>query len=289
MICCIWYPSGGFGHYVNGVISLYAPGFARPGHGSIEFSALGNSHQLPLVAPKYIHDKDHYDFEFEPGLNYSVLIDNGIDNRSEKFKSLFPNASIIKITYNDLSWPVVAKTSIIKAIGDEMFSHLKPETDLWADADQPWAQREKFFLYLRDGEFRDKWQASKDCTNLDVMDIYDYPTLSQTLMSLLGPMPDFSDLHQEWKQANKDYFDVVFLAQDVLKCLRNNQDMDISHITDLWTQAVINYFIWLEYSYEIPVNDFANWFTNTRQIYELLSSTQRSSKQLQHSSRVECF
>lgn len=270
MIWCIWYPSGGFGHYVNGVISLYAPGFARPQDQSIEFSPSGNSHQLPLVAPKYIHDKDHYDFEFDPSFNYSVLVDNGIDNSSEKFRKLFPTANIIKITYDDYSWPVVANTSIVKAIGDNMSTHLQPDTVNWNDADKTWAQREKFYLYLRDGEFRKKWPPSSDCTNLDVMSIYHYPTLYKTLNELVGPMPDFFELHESWKRANKDYFDVVFLAKNVLNSIRNNYDMDISHVDDLWTQAVINYFIWLEYSYEIPVNDYANWFTNTKEIYDLL-------------------
>jgi hypothetical protein len=270
MIWCIWYPSGGFGHYVNGIISLYAPGFARPNNESIEFSSLGNSHQLPLVAPKYIHDKDYYNYEFDPAYNYSVLIDNGINNQSEKFKQLFPDSKIIKIVYDDWSWPIVAKTSIIKAIGEEISTHLHPEPGNWDNIHEPWVQREKFFLYLRDGEFRNKWHPSNDCVNIDVMEIHDYTKLHLILTSLLGAVSDFSDLHINWQQANKEYFDLVFQAKDVLKSLKDNRDMDLSHIDDLWEQAVINYFIWLEYSYEIPINDFADWFTNTRQIYELL-------------------
>ena len=30
MIYCVWYPSGGFGHFINAVISLYGVDFKRP-------------------------------------------------------------------------------------------------------------------------------------------------------------------------------------------------------------------------------------------------------------------
>jgi hypothetical protein len=44
---------------------------------------------------------------------------------------------------------------------------------------------------------------------------------------------------------------------------------DLTHITDIWTQAVVYYYIWLEFGIEVPHNDFANFFTNTDQIIGL--------------------
>jgi len=50
MIYCVWYPSGGFGHFINGILTLHGKGFKRPTN-KIEFSTTGDSHKfiMPVV------------------------------------------------------------------------------------------------------------------------------------------------------------------------------------------------------------------------------------------------
>ena len=82
MIYCVWYPSGGFGHFVNAVLTLHGRDFERPERVDYQFSKKGNSHELQLVAPKYLKNPTHYDFDFSSTDHYSVLIDNGINDES---------------------------------------------------------------------------------------------------------------------------------------------------------------------------------------------------------------
>ena len=138
MIYCVWYPSGGFGHFVNAVLTLHGDNFVRPKN-QLTFSKNGNSHYLDLVTPKYLHDCWPSGIEFLDHNNYCVLVDNGINNESEQFKSIFSNSKIIKICYSDYSWPVVARTMIEKAMHSSIEVQL-PTTD-WNN-DAPWAQRE---------------------------------------------------------------------------------------------------------------------------------------------------
>lgn len=104
MIYCVWYPGSGFGHFVNAVLSLYGKNFIRPNN-TLEFSKTGDSHSLELVAPKYWHDPEKYEFNFLDNVNYSVLVDNGNDNEGCDFLKTFPTAKIIKLCYTDQSWP----------------------------------------------------------------------------------------------------------------------------------------------------------------------------------------
>ena len=88
MIYCVWYPSGGFGHFINTILNLHGKNFVRPIN-KIKFSHTGDLHALELTAPKYHADPENYNFNFDQNLNYSVLIDNGINNEGEQFKTIF--------------------------------------------------------------------------------------------------------------------------------------------------------------------------------------------------------
>ena len=101
MIYCIWYPSGGFGHFVNSILTMYGENFARPHNQKIKFGSNGHAHDIKLVAPTYFHDPETYNFNFDNSVNYSVLIDNGMANEGLRFKSFFPDAHIIKMCYLD--------------------------------------------------------------------------------------------------------------------------------------------------------------------------------------------
>jgi hypothetical protein len=269
MIYCVWYPSGGFGHFINAILTLHGDNFIRPTK-SLEFSENGNSHSLDLVVPKYFKDCWPGGIEFLNNKNYCVLVDNGINNPSTAFKSTFSNSTVVKVCYSNYSWPVVARTMIEKAMGSSLDKELS--TDQW-NTDESWTKREKYFLYLRDHELRYAWRSELEHelsnNEIDVGDLYqDYDNCHASLNAVVD-VGDFYPLWKEWRSANAKYIDPATTAYEVLTSVVTRKSEDLTHITDIWTQAVIYYYIWVKYSIEVPHNDFANFFTNTDQIIGL--------------------
>jgi hypothetical protein len=265
MIYCVWYPSGGFGHFINAILTLHGKNFVRPKKQSLIFSQDGNSHTLDLVVPKYVRNSWTEKMEFLDDKNYCVLIDNGINDENDNFKSMFPLAKVIKICYSMLSWPIVARTMIEKAMHSSLEEQLIIEK--W-NADEPWSRREKYFLFLRDHYLRHAWQVSND-HSLNVCNFLDYNDFFAELNSLVKVEP-FLELWTEWRQANARYINPVECAKNILSSVMCNQSADLTDITDIWTQAVIYYYIWMYYKVEVPHNTCANWFTNTKEIVKML-------------------
>lgn len=269
MIYCVWYPSGGFGHFVNAVLTLHGNGFARPKN-DVKFSSVGDLHYLDLVLPKYLHNHNYnYNLEtVDPNTKYSVLIDNGINDESTWFREKFKNSEVIKICYTDRSWPIVAKTSIIKALKSQLDSELTLDNN-W-DLSDDWAVREKYFLYLKDHPNRHAWRPSPDSHTLSVESLLDYKLLDESLASFGINCTDFKSLHSEMLENNSKHFSGYHASAKIINAIKTNDHISINDITDLWDQAVVNYFVYLEFGVEVPANTYANWFTNTSEISKIL-------------------
>ena len=267
MIYCVWYPSGGFGHFINAILSLHGKNFVRPKK-QLTFSNNGNSHDLDLIVPKYLHGAWTETFEFEDKKNYSVLIDNGINDESEQFKSVFSTASIIKICYTDYTWPVVARTMIDKAM-ESSIEHELPVSN-WSTQDL-WARREKYFLFLRDHPLRYAWRSNSIDFTLKIDDMFEYSNLLIGVESCGIELDSFDHLWKQWRAANQKYITPIQDAKTIISCVKNNVSFDLEHIIDVWDQAVIYYYIWVAFGIEVPHNDYSNWFTNTHEIVTMLN------------------
>ena len=267
MIYCIWYPSGGFGHFVNAVLTLHGKNFQRSTDTKAQSGKNGNFHSFKLAVPTYLHDPEKYHFNFDQSKNYSVLIDNGIANETELFRNIFQDSQTIKICYSNFSWPIVAKTMIIKALYLDFEKTIQPDDLNWKSHDN-WALREKYFLYLKDHYLRNKWKPNND-HNLMIDDMLEYQLFQQKLTQFNIDVDNFFPLWHDWMTSNIEYIQPVLTAQHIIKSLTRNISMEITGLS-LWTQAVVNYFIWLTFNYEIPANDFSAWFENTQQIKNLL-------------------
>lgn len=267
MIYCVWYPSGGFGHFINAILTLHGENFVRPKN-LLTFSSTGDSHSLDLVVPKYIHESWPGGVEFSDSLNYSVLIDNGINNEGRKFTSVIPNPEIVKICFSDYSWPIVAKTSITKATRSTLEQELP--LNQW-DCNEPWAIREKYFLYLRDHKFRYMWKKEQGVNELYIDDMLDYKQLYNRINKIVETTK-FEDLWREWRVANDQYISPVEIAQEIILNVKNNKFCKLTHIVDHWTQAVLYYFIQIEFNVEVPHNDYSDWFTSTDDIVTMLKN-----------------
>jgi len=268
-IFCIWYPSGGFGHFINAVLTLHGKNFAKSKDKNIVFDSLGTSHNFALIAPKYFHDPAHYDFNFNNSENYSVLIDNGINNETKTFVKFFPDAQIIKLCYSDRTWPIVARTMIEKAMRTSFDSEIEVDKELWPVQDS-WAKREKYFLFLKDHALRHAWKLDNNCLNLFIDDMLDYQRLKQQLEKFQISLSNFEPLWNDWLKHNYTYINSVTTAEKTINAVRQGQPLDLSTITDIWTQSVIYYFIWLTCEFEVPHNDYKDWFTNTKDIVTML-------------------
>jgi len=267
MIYCVWYPSGGFGHFVNAILSLYGDNFVRPDDQTAKFSQTGDLHSLKLIAPRYLDGREYPTFTFDMSKNYSVLIDNGINNSGKLFLNTFPDGKIIKLCYNDISWPIVANTSIIKAKRSSLENEL-PLDQAWP-GQEPWAIREKYSLYIKEHYLRNAWTTDDQAHNLDVFTLVSYQKLKDFFNNFIE-LTDFKELHNQWLQHNYKYFFPVVESLKIIDAIKSKQHMDVTHVSGIWDQAVVNYFLNLEFNIEIPVNDFADWFHNTKQIYDLL-------------------
>jgi len=269
-ICCVWYPAGGFGHFVNSILTLYGHGFVRPSNKQFNFSDTGDSHALELVAPKYYNNPDQYKFLFDqPGI-YSVLVDNGNNNETKKFLNYFANPQVIKICYSDYSWPIVARTMIEKGMRVELDQEIMIDLDAWPSLEN-WAVREKYFLFLRDNHLRSSWRADSDCDNLLIDDLVVYAKFKQQLDKFSIVTESFESLWANWVETNKKYLEPCKIAQNILDSVNLEEYYSLNHITDVWTQAVVYYYIWLKYAFEVPHNDYANWFTNVKDISIMLN------------------
>jgi hypothetical protein len=98
-----------------------------------------------------------------------------------------------------------------------------------------------------------------------------YDQFKNCLQSLGIKTGSFRQLWTKWNHANHAYLEPIAVAQQVISDVKNNADSDIRHIDDAWTQSVIYYYIWLEYNFEVPHNDYSNWFTNTKEIVIMLN------------------
>lgn len=263
---CIWYPSGGFGHFINAILSLHGKNFVRP-KTQLKFSNNGNSHNLDLVVPKYFHGTWTKTFEFNDKKNYSVLVDNGINDENEQFKSVFPNARVIKICYTDYTWPIVARTMIDKAMNSNIENELP--VDAWNTKDL-WAKREKYFLFLRDHLLRSAWKPNSVDFTLKIDDMIEYADLLNALEFCGIELDSFYAIWTQWQAANQKYITPIQDAKTIVNYVKNNISSDLTHITDIWSQSVVYYYIWLEFGIEVPHNDYADWFTNTNDIVIML-------------------
>ena len=265
MIYCVWYPSGGFGHFVNAVLTLHGDNFERPTN-TLTFSKKGHSHSLNLVVPKWLHGRWPGNFVFDPDKNYSVLIDNGINDERDDFKKTFNNAVVIKICYSDHSWPVVARTMIEKAMNRSLDSELPTES--WSTREN-WTIREKYFLFIRDHHLRQCWRPNTVDKPLLIDHMFDYNQFRNAIWELANTQ-DFQNIWAEWRQANTASIDPVVNAASVIAAVSEQKNKNLSNITDLWTQAIVDYSIWLKFGFEVPHNDYSNWFENTNEIITML-------------------
>ena len=91
---------------------------------------------------------------------------------------------------------------------------------------------------------------------------------------------------------NQKYIEPVTQSLLTIQHIKNNVNTSLDHISDLWSQSVLYYFIWKEFNKEVPHNDYADFFSDTYSIKRWLSywyrdwETDRKSTRLNSSHRL---
>jgi hypothetical protein len=282
-VVSIQYPSGGFGHLIHALLSSYSPQFYGK-EKNYNFGHGGDSHNYPVFLPKYFEgatfDVGRYSNLLKQYQGQSefitVLIDSGITNDSEEFLNYVTPAIRLKVHYDDWSWPLAGKLFYTRCMAavlnkpTELAEFINPDIDKWANGSENWAVREKYFLFLRDHAFRKSWRLRQDEMSLPLTDILKYDKLFK-ILSTYFTINDFFEFYIAWETKNHHHYAFYYEAIDIWTNIKNKTSYSLDNVTDLFTQAVIYYFIWLEFGVEVPHNIYSNWFTNTEEIVGMLN------------------
>ena len=248
MIYCVWYPSGGFGHFVNAVLELYGENFkCRDDSKQLNFDATGTSHQYIPTMPKYMWSQGYYDHKFDDNMNYSVLIDNGMRNPDVKWKEFFPGAKIIKICYNDCSWPLIMQTYAIKAMKKSTVDHYQLAA----------GDRQNYLDLLINSKIRHYYKPDPDCLTLELSDLFEYTAFKNKLESFGIVLSDFEKLWHEWYNANSVYLLPLQQAKQIVADVKSSNLRKVT-IENPLTQAITLFYLSLEYPDRVLPDKFFN-------------------------------
>lgn len=280
----IHYPSGGYGFYLTRLINRYVSGIVRVDD-TFEFDSRGTSHSLPLVYG-HVHFNQNGDFDpdsYDPRYHDSILSGNHVlvpycpginDDRISDTLEFFPQSRLIRLWYDDRTWPLVFFNAIVKALGGSVDKDVFFDPSLFGSS-ADWARRENFSLLFENHPLRMAW---KDKThdrvhNINILCLLTDPANSlQDIATFLGQSLEADHLdiqvdHRKFLQHNTMtvlHLEILTLLDD----LRVNRALD--WVPDIFWQAVINFYIKQRFGVEVPCNTYSDWFDHTEQIVIML-------------------
>jgi hypothetical protein len=277
----ISYPSGGYGFYLTRLINYFVTNVVSTTD-SFLFDDLGTSHSLPLVVGDIHFEKNRtltvgveaYQFDIDQQKYILIPYCPGINSDNpNNVIDMFPNAKIIRLFYQDNTWPLVFQNCIVKAATGNTEDDIEFDAEIFGSSDA-WARRENFELLFKNHHYRTMWKQHDTVLNIDIFTLLTDPQhcLHQIAGLINGSVTRMDELaikHQQFLDANPNTVRHLEIL-DIVKSLA--KDQDLSHINQLYQQAVLNFYIQLKFNFVIPSNDYANWFTNTKQIVTMLNN-----------------
>lgn len=287
----IHYPSGGFGHYMNALLTTCSHEFHVPS-ADVEFSSSGDSHAFELNAAKWTRDLETYVFEpaeWAQGSHkrHIVLVDLGIDNDSHStVRTRFPNNQLIRMCIDRDARSIVNQTCRFKAERQEEFDFL---------ADNDWERREevsKMYHYCDSNPdyYLNNFQP---VVNDDLVLNLPISWLFFNFEPLLKRIESFLDiyihrekanaLHQQFMQGNSRYAQAVVWSRTVMNSLNSGGNTSLDSCSNLHDQGFINYVLEQHYELkEIPPWDYRDWFKNTEQIAQAIERLKNEKETVNH-------
>ena len=295
------YPSGGYGFYLARLINRFVTNVVQTDDRFL-FDRLGTSHSLPLVVGTNVSQTDDcflfdhlgtshslspvvghvqfckpvddmYQLEIQKQKYVTIPYCPGIPNDNlHNLKNNFPNAKIIRLCYQDNVWPLVFQNCILKAASGTLEDNVEFNYEKFGSSDD-WARRENFSLLFEHHHYRTMWKAHDKCLNIDIFELLTatQDCLQQVANFIGGSTINLDDLslkHQQFLKANPNTIQHLEIF-DIVNNL--HVDRDLTHINQLYHQSVLNFYVQLKFNFVIPSNDYANWFTNTKEIVTMLN------------------
>ena len=275
------YPSGGYGYYFTRLINSFVTNVVQTAD-LFEFDQLGTSHLLPLVAGDIHHEQnrnlysvnDCYQHDIDQQKYILIPYCPGIQNdTTTNLEVNFPNAKIVRLCYYDNTWPLIFQNCITKAAAGTL------ETDVEFDSkkfgsQENWARRENFSLLFENHHYRNMWGPHHHARflNIDIFELLINPySCLLKLANFIDGSVHHSDMllakHQQFLDANPNtttHLEILRIVDSL------NIKQNLMHIEHLYHQAVINFYIQTKFNFVIPSNDYADWFTNTKEIVTML-------------------
>ena len=284
-IILISYPEGGFGHMLYHVLTEFADRTVKVSNQTFKFSTSGDSHTTTKYTNTYSNKIKDYvplidDVDYK-NKKILVLCDNGTnDSNYQDACDIFPNASIVRVCTSPDTRHVLYRASIEKAgkIPIEF-----GEINQQGIADYELRERYKITYHGLDA----RWESDSFCQSFDswteipdACNIYFSDIVTDTLGSLrklittlgMTVLPGLEEFIISWQKRN-----ALYLAPhwQWLKIKNNlHTDLRIDDIKDLHSQGYIDYKIETSYNIEIPVWDYRDWYTNTKDIRNLIEHVQ---------------
>jgi hypothetical protein len=275
------YPSGGYGYYLTRLINAFITNVVKTSD-DFSFDSVGTSHQLPLVAGDVHFDQNKNlisisdEYQVEIAQKKYILIPYCTGIQSDDVTSLtnaFPNAKIIRLYYEDDTWPLVFQNCITKAALETLETAVEFDHTVFGSSDD-WAKRENFYLLLKNHHFRHMWNQcdSTRFLNINILDLLTKPEncLRSIANYIHGTVIDLDALqtrHQQFLDSNSNTVRHLEILH-IVKNLKLTQSL--KHIDHLYQQAVLNFYLQLRYKFEVLPNDYSDWFTNTTDIVKML-------------------
>jgi len=273
------YPSGGYGYYLTRLINAFITNVVKTPDDFL-FDSVGTSHLLPLVAGQFDQTKNLIGVseEYQHDINQQnyILIPYCTGIQSDDVTSLtntFTNAKIIRLYYEDDTWPLVFQNCITKAALKTLETGVDFDHAAFGSSDD-WAKRENYFLLLKNHHCRHIWNEYHSSQFLNI-NIFDLLTSTENCLRSIanfihGTVIDLDTLptrHQQFLDSNLNtvrHLEILHIVKN-LKLAQN-----LKHIDHLYQQAVLNFYLQLRYKFEVPTNDYSDWFTNTTDIVKML-------------------
>jgi hypothetical protein len=277
----IHYPSGGYGYYLTRLINGFITNVVKTPDNFL-FDSIGTSHLLPLVAGCMHFDQNKTlisisdEYQYDIARQKYILIPYCTGIHSDDVTALintFTNAKIIRLHYKDDTWPLVFQNCITKAAQETLETAVEFSSVAFGSSDD-WAKRENFFLLLKNHHYRHMWNECDlpQFLNINVVDLLTDPeTCLRSIANFIdGTIVDLDLLpgrHQQFLDSNLNTVRHLEILH-IVKNLRLTQNL--KHIDHLYQQAVLNFYLQLRYNFEVPPNDYSDWFTNTTDIVKML-------------------
>jgi hypothetical protein len=166
----------------------------------------------------------------------------------------------------------VFQNCIIKALQGSLEENVKFDSSLFTSTDN-WARRENYTLLNETHRFRQIWKPchNSNFLNINIFDLINDPVqVIKNIANYIQATVDATELlacHQKFLNANPntvDHFKILHVISNL------NQEHDLSSITNLYQQAVFNFYIKQKFNFEIPAYDYSDWFANTKEVVKML-------------------